>query len=535
MHYTAFLSYSHEDDGFARRFHRQLEGWKVPSDLVGRQTETGVIANTLRPIFRDREDFAGGHSLKEATLHALEASRFLIVLCSPAAARSEYVTEEARLFKAMGRAERVIPVIIAGEPGNPERECFPDSVRFQVGADGSITEEAAAPIAADARDIGDGRNRALAKVVAGILGVPFDEIIRRAERARRNRNAFGAGAAVGAFVFATAFASFALYQNYQSGVTIEKSVFAIGGLIQETDGLSDRGLDQKRAQMLRTQCDLMEGLAHKPEQIGLIEKTICLTQQARAIYEVGEKGKAINGLSDWLALRRREFDAADSPTFEQALSLVDSARAVAELRMTMAEGNGEAVDILKELVAIADMAGRKRPGIRYIRAIHDEAVWPLIEALEKVEDYQASIDLMEQAADLRKRQADVEQDDIARLDQGIFLRRIAALLGDHNGDHARALEIARQAVAVFESLSDQLKSRQTKPTATLHHEKSLAHQVLADELIESGDLENARTAYRTALDNLTRVRDSADHSEESAEDVAYRMAYLTERLALLEP
>jgi hypothetical protein len=37
----------------------------------------------LRPIFRDREDFAAGPSLSEQTLAALEASQFLIVICSP--------------------------------------------------------------------------------------------------------------------------------------------------------------------------------------------------------------------------------------------------------------------------------------------------------------------------------------------------------------------------------------------------------------------------------------------------------------------
>ncbi len=79
MQYKAFLSYSHKDEAFGRRFHRQLEGWKIPSDLVGRETRNGVVPRTLRPIFRDRDDFAGGHSLEEATLQALGSSQFLIV------------------------------------------------------------------------------------------------------------------------------------------------------------------------------------------------------------------------------------------------------------------------------------------------------------------------------------------------------------------------------------------------------------------------------------------------------------------------
>ena len=38
------------------------------------------------------------------TLAALEASQFLIVISSPNAAQSKYVSEEARRFKMLGRA-----------------------------------------------------------------------------------------------------------------------------------------------------------------------------------------------------------------------------------------------------------------------------------------------------------------------------------------------------------------------------------------------------------------------------------------------
>ena len=74
----------------------------------------GPVPKALRPIFRDREDFSAGHSLTAQTLAALEASQFLIVICSPNAAQSKYVDEEIRRFKAMGRGDRVIPVIVDG-------------------------------------------------------------------------------------------------------------------------------------------------------------------------------------------------------------------------------------------------------------------------------------------------------------------------------------------------------------------------------------------------------------------------------------
>jgi tetratricopeptide (TPR) repeat protein len=187
FHYRAFLSYSHRDTPWARWLHSALEGYRVEKDLVGRETPVGPIPASLRPIFRDREDFSAGHSLTEQTSAALEGSQFMIVLCSPNAAKSLYVNEEIRRFKAMGRGGFVIPVIVDGEPGDPERDCFPPALRFKIGEDGALTDEREEPIAADVRPQGDGKDGAKHKLVAGMLGLGLDEIMHRAERARRRR------------------------------------------------------------------------------------------------------------------------------------------------------------------------------------------------------------------------------------------------------------------------------------------------------------------------------------------------------------
>lgn len=56
--------------------------------MIGRETLRGPVPKTLRPIFRDREEFTGGHTLTEATVAALDASAALIVLCSAAGSGS---------------------------------------------------------------------------------------------------------------------------------------------------------------------------------------------------------------------------------------------------------------------------------------------------------------------------------------------------------------------------------------------------------------------------------------------------------------
>ena len=139
----------------------------------------------MRPIFRDRDEFTAGHGLAEQTIAALDASAALIVLCSPASAKSRYVNEEVRLFKSRHPDRPVIPVIAEGQPGNAETEPFPPAVRFAIAADGSITADPVEVLAADIA--ADGEEVALAKVVAPLIGLGTDEVFQRAQRAQRRR------------------------------------------------------------------------------------------------------------------------------------------------------------------------------------------------------------------------------------------------------------------------------------------------------------------------------------------------------------
>src|SRR5690348_9651400 len=112
--YRAFISYSHIDARWAEWLHRGIETFRIDRDIVGRITATGPVPASLRPIFRDRDEFTAGHTIDELTLGAIEASAALIVLCSPAAAASRYVDMEIRLFKSRHPDRPVIPVIADG-------------------------------------------------------------------------------------------------------------------------------------------------------------------------------------------------------------------------------------------------------------------------------------------------------------------------------------------------------------------------------------------------------------------------------------
>ena len=99
--YVAFLSYSHRNKAETEWLHRALERYSIPRKLVGRETAKGKVPARLIPIFRDRDELAVSSNLGGELKAALENSAHLIVIASPASARSTYVQEEIRTFKAM--------------------------------------------------------------------------------------------------------------------------------------------------------------------------------------------------------------------------------------------------------------------------------------------------------------------------------------------------------------------------------------------------------------------------------------------------
>ena len=174
--YFAFISYKHEDMRWAKWLQQQIETYRLPGII---RKQAPHLPKHIRPVFRDQTDISTGPLLQNLR-QELQDSRFLIVLCSPAAAKSEWVNREVQHFIDMGRADRIIPFVVAGTPNaaNPEEECFPAILR---GAERSMLGVSVPEL---------GKEKAFVKVVAKLLGLKFDQLWDRHRRRQRRQRLF---------------------------------------------------------------------------------------------------------------------------------------------------------------------------------------------------------------------------------------------------------------------------------------------------------------------------------------------------------
>lgn len=327
--YKAFISYSHADEAWARWLHRALEGYRVPRRLIGRETGLGRIPARLFPVFRDRDELGSGHELGEEVRRALRHSRTLVVICSPRSAASRWVNEEIRYFKSLGRAHRVVCLIVDGNPGSPDGGCFAPALLHELDAEGQPAGPALEPMAADARAVGDGRARARLKVLAGILDVPYDEL-RQRELLARNRRL--AALSLVSCTIAAVTAGLALLADRARDEAQRQRQIAEA---QQLHAEQQRKLAHRRQQQAERLVEFMLGdLRKRLEPIGRLELLDAIGDEAMAYFaavdpgtltddELGARARALRQVGDVRARQGRLAEA--SPAFAESLRL-DSER-----------------------------------------------------------------------------------------------------------------------------------------------------------------------------------------------------------------
>jgi len=329
--FWCFISYRHLDNQeqgrqWASWIHHSLETYAIPTDLIGQKNDRGdVIPERLYPVFRDEEELPVDADLASPIYRALDASRFLLVICSPRAVESRYVAEEIRYYKSLGREDRVLAAIIEGVPNasrtaqlDESKECFPEPLRHRVGADGELLEEPTEPVAADFRLEGGDQGWCIPeayraslqaagdlspaeikqrvesyrarcelmklKIIAGVLGIPLGTLTKRDQayqlalerkRSITLRRWLGAVAVLGLCTMVAG-----IIAVHQAGLA----------KTQEAEALRQRDIAAEREQeALRSEAEAVRqrGIAQEQEEEAVQQRGIAEAQAAEALRQEG--------------------------------------------------------------------------------------------------------------------------------------------------------------------------------------------------------------------------------------------------------
>ena len=181
--YDAFISYSRSDAKAAESIEGLLQKYRLPRE------SRKYIGRRHLNVFRDVSDL-NGNRLRQALDEHLAQSRKLVVLCSPAARGSRFVTDEINSFAAMRGNDDITAAIIAGVPNNePDADeadwAFPEALNEALAAD---------PLATDLRSWSTGsptskstKSADWIRLVAEVVDLSPDELTRRIAKSRNQR------------------------------------------------------------------------------------------------------------------------------------------------------------------------------------------------------------------------------------------------------------------------------------------------------------------------------------------------------------
>jgi tetratricopeptide (TPR) repeat protein len=544
--YKAFISYSHSDEKWASWLHKALEAYRPPKGLVGQETPYGPVPARFAPVFRDREELATSTSLGDTLTEALRASACQIVICSPRAAKSRWTNEEILAFKRLGKAHRIFALIVDGEPGaseNPEtadEECFPPALIYELGEDNELTDVRTEPIAADARPGKDPKQAAKLKLLAGMLGVGFDDLRQREVQRRQRRMMVLTAAAVVGMTITSGLAITAYVARLEAeeqrriaeieAETARQTTEFMVGLFEVSDPsealgntitareILDKGaarIDEELADQPEIQATLMDTMGTVYTSLGLYDAAAPLVLQAlerrQDLFgqDHADVARSKNHLGEVLALRA---DYAEAER-EQREALQMQQRLYGESHPEIAATMADLSDVLFRQGKYVEAEPIIRKALEMRRAIFGDAHAEIAESLEDLGrnyealgDYEQASSYLYTALDMRRAVHPGVHPDTA-----IALTNLANLLYEMaNYEKAEALD--REALEMKRVL-----------LGDVHPEIVAGLNNLAFSLHDRGDYEGAEAMYREALAMSKRLLGDS-HPDVAA--VQTNLAYL---------
>jgi hypothetical protein len=549
MRFGAFLSYRHcdPDRQWARWLHRALESWRTPEVLVRRLG----VPKRLGRVFRDEDELAATAHLSQDIQAALDASGWLVVVCSPRAPASRWVDAEIRRFSAAGRGERVLALLIEGQP----EKAYPPALYGMRAMPMAPDEPLAADVRAHPGENQRARRRAaLLRLVATMLGVSYDDL-RRREQERRHRRLALLGVVLA--LLAAALGGLAAYAFSQQHRAEEAARLEAATLERAEDLTQFLLVDLRQRLAPLGRLDLMREVALRARAYyeDLPTRAYDAGKRAKRIAALGEVANVFRAQGDLVqALEVRDRSVGEAAALAQADPTSQRRGAYSQAlleRGEILEDQGDSARARADVLAAADITrelAREEPGeVRWTRnaavallalARLDESAGhtgPARDGLTKalalyatlVDSPSASDQIRGEwlstrqriaishgwTGDARRKLAELEAllpSFRARLEhqpeephRRLALAKALVLLADARHGMGKAAQAAQAQVEAQEHFDALVRHDPTN--VQWASDRATGHVTLGERLLAMGDLQGAAVAYRAACDGFLRL------------------------------
>jgi hypothetical protein len=179
-HNWAVVSFQLEDAVWCDWIFREFDGQRVPRALQGKPSRFGTPYPDRLSVTPDPAD----PTQLENYAEALRSAQHLILVVSPASGRSPVLQEHLRTFKANGGEERVIALVVKGEPASPssspgsaaDRDWLPKWLEWRFKENQFESAPASEPIVVDARMGKASLAEVRSQLLASLLEVRREEL-----------------------------------------------------------------------------------------------------------------------------------------------------------------------------------------------------------------------------------------------------------------------------------------------------------------------------------------------------------------------
>ncbi|MBO4863648.1 MAG: TIR domain-containing protein [Eubacterium sp.] len=211
-HYNAFISYKHEkkDSRIAALVQKNLENYSIPSKI---KKATGV--KRINRIFRDKNELPTTSNLSDTILDALNNSDYLIVICSTKTKESEWVSREIEFFLRTHTKDKVLTVLVDGEPGDviPGPLLYDEKTVYNNLGMPTTIRENLEPLSCDFRmPVGRAKRIELPRLAAALIGCSYNDLMNRHRQYVMRRVILASAAAI---MLSLLFAGYMFYSRRQ--------------------------------------------------------------------------------------------------------------------------------------------------------------------------------------------------------------------------------------------------------------------------------------------------------------------------------